>query len=324
MSKNNNIGIIGFASIAKKAIIPAIKESQYFNLYAVATQKRNILEIIGNEYKCKVYTNYQDLIDDSFLNFVYIPLPNSLHYEWVKKSLLAKKHVLVEKSLACNLKEVTELNDIAKQNGCALIENFQFKKHSQLTEIIKLIDAKKIGDIRSIRSSFCFPPFADNDNIRLKRNLGGGALLDAGAYPLKLAQQVLGNKIEVSSAKLNYENKEVDIWGGGMISQKDGPLFLQFSFGFDHFYQCNVEIIGTTGKISTQRIFTAPPNYSVEILVETSNDKQIIVLPEENHFVSMLNYFYLCTENESLRNKEYKENILQALLIEQFLQKAHE
>jgi NDP-hexose-3-ketoreductase len=317
------IGILGLANIAKKAIIPAIKSMpEHFELAGIATSNPEKMQIISEEFKVKAFSSYEDLINCKEIEAVYIPLPNSLHYEYVKKSLEAGKHVLVEKSLACTYEEVEELNQLAAKYQLALLENFQFRKHSQLQYIKNLIETNEIGEIRSIRSSFCFPPFLDEHNIRYKKELGGGALLDAGAYPIKLAQQLLGNEIKVKAAKLNNNGLEVDIWGAGMITQKKGPLFLQFSFGFDHYYQCNLEIIGSKGILSTQRIYTAPPNYGVEIIIEKNNEKKIVTLPFENHYIKMLNYFYLCIDTTSLKNAEYIENKLQAKLIEQFFNKS--
>jgi|JI6StandDraft_1071083.scaffolds.fasta_scaffold215260_1 NDP-hexose-3-ketoreductase len=324
MQNRVNIGVLGYANIAQKAIIPAILESDYFNLNGIATQKEQQLSLLKEKYKCQVFSKYQDLIENKDVQAVYIPLPNSLHFEWVKKALLNKKHVLVEKSLACTLDEVIELNEIAKKQNLALVENFQFRFHDQLQFIKKLINENGIGKIRSIRSSFCFPPFVDKSNIRYKKELGGGALLDAGAYPIKLAKELLGATLKITAANLNNDTFEVDIWGAGTIIETNSNIPLQFVFGFDHHYQCNVEIIGSLGKISTQRIFTAPPGFEVELLVEKNQERKTIKVSPQNHYTNMLNYFYLCSQNEKLRQEEYKDNILQFSLISNFLKLAHE
>lgn len=324
MQKKIYTGILGYAKIAQKAIIPAILESDHFNLKAIATQKDQQISYLKEKFNCQIYSKYQDLINDTDIQIVYIPLPNSLHFEWVKKALLNKKHVLVEKSLACTLEEVIELNELAKSKKVALIENFQFRFHTQLEFIKKLLSSNEIGKLRSIRSSFCFPPFVDNNNIRYKKELGGGALLDAGAYPIKLAHELLGKNIKVSSAVLNYENYDVDIWGAGTIIEASSNISFQFVFGFDHHYQCNVEIIGSLGKISTQRIFTAPPGFEVEIIIEKNQERRVEKIPAQNHYSNMLNYLYLCSQDKELMNKEYKNNILQFSLISNFLKLAHE
>lgn len=313
------IGVLGYANISKKALIPAILSlPQFFQIVAIATRDESKIDYNSQALPCKVYNRYEDIIDTTIVDVLYIPLPNALHYEWVKKALVKGIHVLVEKSLACNFDEVIELNNLALKNSCVLIENFQFRFHSQLQFIKTLLESGKIGEVRCLRSSFGFPPFSDKDNIRYNKDLGGGALLDAGAYPLKLAQEILGNDLEIKTAVLNYENHNVDIWGGGFLTQTDGKLFCQFSFGFDNFYQCNIEVWGSLGKLRTDRIFTAPPGYSPELYIETSEGIEKILLEPDNHFENMLKHFYNCTKNEQLRIVEYQQNINQSRLLNEF------
>jgi predicted dehydrogenase len=199
-----------------------------------------------------------------------------------------------------------------------LFENFQFRFHSQLELVKKLLNQNEIGSIRSIISNFGFPPFEDPNNIRYKKKLGGGALLDAGVYPIKLAQELLGYEVDIVNATLNYEGKEVDIWGDGKIKQINGNSFLHFSFGFDNYYQCNLEILGSKGKITTNRIFTAPPDYTCKILVEKNNQSRTFEIPPENQFVKSLLFFSKCIDDSNLRIELYKANIIQSLLIEKF------
>ncbi len=317
--KKVRIGVLGFASIAQKAIIPAIKDlPEFFDFIGVATRtEEKKQEIITSGLDA--FLPYEQIIDKDKIDALYIPLPNAMHYQWVKIALESRLHVLVEKSLGCNLKEVEELNQLAQKNKLVLIENFQFRFHSQLEYIKDVLARGVVGEIRSIRSSFGFPPFSDSNNIRYQEKLGGGALLDAGAYPMKLAQLFLGKEIEVISGTSKMQNNsEVDIWGGGMIKQINGNGFLQFAFGFDHFYQCNIEIWGSLGKLSTNRIFTAPPGYSPEVQIETAKGIEKIKLASDNHYQNMLKHFWFCTQNQELCEEEYSQNYIQAKLLEEF------
>ena len=317
--KKVRIGVLGFASIAQKAIIPAIKDlPEFFEFIGVGTRtEEKKQEIINSGFDA--FVPYEQIIDKDIIDALYIPLPNAMHYQWVKVALESGLHVLVEKSLGCNLKEVEELNQLAQEKKLVLIENFQFRFHSQLDYIKDVLARGILGEIRSIRSSFGFPPFSDSNNIRYQEKLGGGALLDAGAYPMKLAYLFLGKEIEVISATSTKQyNSEVDIWGGGMIKQINGNEFLQFAFGFDHFYQCNMEIWGSLGKLSTNRIFTAPPGYSPEVQIETAKGIEKIQLDSDNHYQNMLIHFWNCTQSQELCEEEYSQNYIQAKLLEEF------
>lgn len=318
--KKIRIGVLGYASIAQKAIIPAIQGlSDYYEFVGIATRTIEKAEEINSKFQGKAFSSYSQIITKNRIDALYIPLPNALHYKWVKFGLENGIHILVEKSMACNFDEVVELNELAKTNNLALVENFQFRFHKQLHFILNEIQKGTMGEIRSIRSSFGFPAFSDSNNIRYQKKLGGGALLDAGAYPIKLAQLLLGYDVQIVSAvSVIPPGNEVDIWGGGMIKQKEGDGFLQMSFGFNNFYQCNLEIWGSIGKLSTNRIFTAPPGYSPEIIIETAQGIEKIALEPDNHYQRMLEYFYNCTQNQQLRAEEYQQNIHQSRLLEEF------
>lgn len=325
-AKKIKIGVLGTASIAVRSIIPALQDlSNKFELVGVASRninKKSDPDFIG----LNLIEGYENLLKVENLDAVYIPLPNSMHYEWVKKSLDKGLHVLVEKSLACNYNEVVELNQIAKENNLALVENFQFRFHSQLQYILDVLKKKLLGDLRIVRSTFCFPPFPGKNNIRYKEDLGGGALLDAGAYPIKLSQIILGNDLEVSSAVLNNgKDVNVDIWGGAFLRQKNGKLFSQIAFGFDNYYQCNVEIVGSQGRLYTNRIFTAGENVTPIIILETNSEGvKKIELKTDNHFKNMLLYFYDLVAGVGDKNKEYCDNVNQSRLLEELKIKSNE
>jgi predicted dehydrogenase len=324
MTKKINIGVLGCASIALRSMIPAIEEMRkYFNLIGIASRDMQRATEWAQKYKVLPFNGYQALLNEKKLDAVYIPLPNALHSEWIDKALDRGLHVLVEKTLACSRNEVEQLNEKAKRYNLILLECFQFRFHRQMAEIQNLIDVGTLGDLRCIRTSFGFPPFSNENNIRYQKALGGGALYDAGAYTIKISQILMGNNLFVAASKLNFENnKKVDIWGGGFLQQKEGKLFSEIAFGFDHFYQCNLEILGSIGKLYTNRLFTAPPDFEAEIVIETNKEKQIIKVPADNHFNNLLFHFYKLIHNTCSAEYEYIQNINQARLIEEFKIKA--
>ena len=90
-----------------------------------------------------------------------------------------------------------------------------------MKKIKEIIAEGLIGEIRSVKSYFGFPPFNSLDNIRYSKALGGGSLYDAGAYPIKIMQEFLGQDIFIASSNLKYDpNLKVDIWGGAFIKRK--------------------------------------------------------------------------------------------------------
>ena len=326
MKKLINIGILGCANIAQRYIIPSLLElPEYFTIIGIASRTREKADHFSNEFKIDTFVDYETLLENENLDAVYIPLPNALHAEWIEKSFDKNLHVLVEKSLATTLHDVKRLNKIALEKNLVLVENFQFRFHKQLSVIKNLIKEGIIGELRSVRSSFGFPPFLDDTNIRYLKELGGGALLDAGAYPIKISQIFLGEDIKVVASNLWFdENKGVDIWGGAFLSQKNGHLFAEISFGFDNFYQCNLELWGSKGKITANRIFTAPPGVKTEFVLENENGKETISIEPDNHFKNMLLHFHKLIVNNNGMNIEYEQNMHQSRLLQELKEKAND
>ena len=315
-----NIGILGTASIAKRSLIPAIKElPTYFNLIGVASRDKNNASRIAKALKKETFVGYESILHYPKLDALYIPLPNSLHYKWVNEALDRDINILVEKSLACSLREVLFLNKKAKSKNLVLIENFQFRFHKQLQVIQDLVNSGEIGELRSLHISFGFPPFEDANNIRYSEELGGGALLDAGAYTLKIAQIFLGPYVDVLGASsFICQKNNIDLYGGGFLKERIGSKFANISFGFDNHYQCRIELWGSLGKIIADRIFTAPPDLEVRICLEKKESTKHISIPKCNHFKEMLTYFHQLIESRKNLNFEYEQNINQARLLEDF------
>lgn len=325
------MGIMGTAAIATRSIIPALQRMpNRFELYAVASRSLAKAEAEAQLHGIQAYGSYEALLNDPNVEAVYIPLPNALHREWVLRALEAGKHVLCEKSLGTSLEEVNEMVEAAKTRHLALVENFQFRFHDQLRTLKSYLGmdgaVSRIGALRTVRCSFGFPPFADQENIRYSRELGGGALLDAGAYMTKIVHILLGDQAELQGAALVYDPAMgVDLHGSGTFVEPQTGLTAHVAFGFDHFYQCGVEVWGTQGRLRTNRLFTARADFSPVFELETASaGLHTVSLPPDDHFVNMLNYFgTLCVpEQEAHRMKEYSENLRQAAMLQDFRDKA--
>ncbi|OVE79190.1 hypothetical protein BVY01_03355 [bacterium I07] len=319
MNKPVNMGVIGCADIAVRSVIPALNElKDYYHLTGIASRSESKARAAAEEFGSRAFEGYESLLDLKGLDAVYIPLPNALHFEWIEKALSRGIHVLAEKSLGCSFNEVETLNRLAETMQLALVENFQFRFHKQLAVIQQMVNDGTIGELRCLRSSFGFPPFKDRENIRYQMSLGGGALLDAGAYPIKISQLFLGEELYVGAANLNIDPETgVDLWGGAYLKQTEGPLFSETAFGFDHHYQCSLELWGSKGKLVTNRIFTAPPGYSPEILLETADGEKRMTIESDHHFKNMLKHFYSLIREKDGLAAEYKQNASQARLIEE-------
>jgi len=317
MTKKYKVGVLGCAHIAIRSLLPAFSTSERFELSGIASRDFHKARLVVAPYHCVAYGSYDELLDNRDIELVYIPLPTGLHYEWIRKALEKGKHVMSEKSLACDYDEVRELVGLAGEKHLLLIENFQFRFHSQHAWVKALLDRKELGEIRCFRCSFGFPPFQGNDNIRYSQSLGGGALLDAGAYTLKAMQFILPEcTFSLRSASLyRPSDMEVDLYGGAYLDSPQGVI-AELAFGFDNYYQCGYELWGSLGKLTTTRAFTAPANFSPVVILEKQGGREEISLPCDDHFSNMLGHIAHCLDTDEFSD-EYAQNLNQSRYIGQ-------
>jgi len=318
--KKIRIGVLGCASIAKRLVVPNMIKSNKFDVTAFASRSFEKAKEFSNLFGGEPVLGYSNLLKMTNVDAIYIPLPTGMHYEWIIKSLHAKKHVFCEKSIATKFNEVSEIINVAKQNKLSVFENFMFPFHSQYEFVSKKINEGNIGKLQLLRSSFGFPKFNIENNIRYDKKLGGGALLDAGAYTLMASQYFLGRNQKVIAATTRNDSVfDVDFHGFITLKNQDN-IISQLAYGFDNFYQNNIELWGSKGKIVIERAFTAGPGYSPRVILETHNLNQSFTLSADNHFINILEKFH---QSISIGNFSmmYEQILSQANLIQLCLDK---
>lgn len=283
-------------------MIPAIKNSGRYCLVAVASSSEEKAKEFSGKFGCEPVCGYENIINRQDIDAVYIPLPPSLHGIFASKSLEAGKHVLCEKPFTTGFSESERVVDEARKRGLLVMENYMFVHHPQHSFVRDIIANGEIGEIRLFKGSFGFPPLPKDDN-RYKKDLGGGALIDAGGYPIRASSMFLGNDLKCLGASLSFDKSSgVDIYGAAMFKNDSGQI-AQVSFGFDNYYQCNYRIWGSRGAIFVKRAFSIPPHVPPEITLEQQDVIKTITLPPANHFQIMLNFF--ADEIEKRNNYEY-------------------
>lgn len=290
------VGLMGCSSFALRAMVPAIAECEGLELHAIASRDpmkaRGTAETVGGA----VSYSYPELISDPGVDVIYMPLPTGVHEEWVHKALDAGKHLLVEKSLACDFESATRMIEHARASGLLILENFLFPRHLQISWVRNKIAEGAIGEFKFFRATFTIPPL-DDSNFRYNGPLGGGALLDVGAYMVKSSSAFLGPHIELLSASLeNSPRRDVDIRGAANFSNPDG-LIAQTVWGFDTHYQCTWEFLGSEGRILCERALTPPPGFEAPVRLERGSEKQDLKLPADNHYVNQWNFFASSVRN---------------------------
>lgn len=315
MPSKIRVGILGCASIAKRSLAPAFNAHPSFDIVAIASRTPEKAGEFAAQYGAAP-CSYEELVERNDVDFVYCPLPTGLHYEWVKKCLINKKHVLCEKSLACDFEQVKDLVETARSNGCFLMESFQFRFHPQNLYVKKLLAQNAIGEIRGLDVKFGFPPFPDGaSNIRYSKALGGGALLDAGAYTVKATTYLFGDDFHVKMAMCSrHDGIDVDL-DGHLWLQSPSGLVSKTTYGFHNYYQCGYEIWGEKGKITTTRAFTAKADFAARVDLATADgvDSQTF---QADHFALMLDHVSSCISKREFE-PEYNECLVQSRILTQ-------
>lgn len=333
------IGIICPSEIAFRRFLPALKkieEIEFIGVGIPSVQERFgngkpstdvINEVLNNEkakaqeivsqFGGEIFESYSEIANSPEIDALYIPLPPALHYKWAKFALENGKHVLLEKPSTVKSSDSIDLVEIAKQKGLALHENYMFQFHEQLDVIKETVAAGEIGDIRLYRLAFGFPKRATGD-FRYVKELGGGALLDAGGYTIKYATMLLGETAQIACSQLNYtEDFDVDLFGSATMVNSDGVV-VQLAFGMDNNYKNEIEVWGSKGTIYSGRVLTAPDGLTPNMIIRKGNDEEVRELPTDDTFKKSINYFLDCISNNNIRNESYKSIINQAKLIDCF------
>ena len=137
--------------------------------------------------------SYESVVGARDVEAVYVALPNDQHAHWASAALAEGKAVLCEKPIALTAAEAEDLVS-GVGPGDRLWESFVFVFHPQTALLQELVAGGRIGDLTEIVSEFHFDITGATGNIRLSRELGGGALYDVGCYPLRLARLMFGSE----------------------------------------------------------------------------------------------------------------------------------
>jgi predicted dehydrogenase len=255
-------GIISTANIARSAFLPALRQAGGIAAAVAGRDGARAATYAASHGIERGVQGYQNLIDDPSIDALYIPLPNSLHAEWTIRALQAGKPVLCEKPLSGTVADTERVLAVARQTGTLLWEAFVFPFNEQMARIRSLLGDGAIGELREIQSGFHFP-VSRPDNIRMSAALEGGALLDVGCYPVRLAQELFGEH-ESAWAVSELGGQGVDIETWGTLGYSGGRRLL-LSCGMRRSNDTLSRLLGTEGQIHVSNLFHPGPGDQVTL-----------------------------------------------------------
>jgi xylose dehydrogenase (NAD/NADP) len=259
------IGVLGAANIAR-SFISGVKPSSRVVVAAIASRDAAKAEKFARDTGvARHHGSYEALLADSDIEAIYNPLPNSLHAQWSIRACEAGKHVLCEKPLCGTVAEARAMFAAARQHGVHLVEGYPYRAQPQTIRLLEIIAAGTIGNLQLIQSSFGFR-LAAGPNIRIDAALAGGALMDAGTYPVSLVRMVAKERPTRVQAVAHWASG-VDRALAATIEFESG-LLAQISCSFSTSVHRQALIVGDVGVIQTPYLNHPPLDRPAEFLVK--------------------------------------------------------
>jgi D-xylose 1-dehydrogenase (NADP+, D-xylono-1,5-lactone-forming) len=254
-------GILGCARISRRGLIPGIVGSRTGSLVALASRDLATARAWSTEFGVnKACGSYEELLADSEVDAVYIPLPNELHKPWVFAAANAGKHILCEKPLALNQQEARAMVDHCADRNVVIVEAFMWRHQPRTTALRAMVAEGTIGELRLIRSSFSFP--IDPGDWRLDPARGGGALWDIGCYGVSTVRLFAAGEPDVIQSLARFGPTGVDLSLTSEMRFPSGVLGL-IDCSFEQPFRCSYELVGTRGSIDVPDAYLPPADRPV-------------------------------------------------------------
>jgi predicted dehydrogenase len=271
-------GVLSTARIGTQKVIPAMQRGALCDIAGIASRDlERASEAAGTLGIPKAYGSYEELLADPEIDAVYNPLPNHLHVPVSLQALRAGKHVLCEKPIALTSAEGQKLVDAARSHPeLKVMEAFMYRHHPQWRRARQIVREGGVGTLKTIQTFFSY--FNDDPgNIRNQADIGGGALMDIGCYPISLSRFIFeaepGRVLGVVERDPNFQTDRVT------------SAVLDFTGGTSTFtcstqlapYQ-RVNIFGDRGRVEIEIPFNAPPDRPCNMWHERDGHVEEIVL----------------------------------------------
>ena len=267
-----------------------LSKSPLVQLRGIASRDKKRAENAARELGMpRAYGSYEELLADKEIEAVYIPLPNHLHAEWVKKAADAGKHVLCEKPFAMNAREAEQAFAHARSKGVLAMEAFMYRFHPQWKRAREIVKAGEIGDVQAVSTVFAYM-LKDPTNIRNILAAGGGGIPDIGCYAVSSARFLIGREpTRVISLVHRDPDMGTDILSSGILDF--GTTRSVFTVGTQSHNTQRVHVLGSGGELSVLLPFNAYPDAPMQVSVSTGVGTRQVYTPATDQYVEMFEAF---------------------------------
>lgn len=190
MKENLNWAVLGTGVIANEMAQALQKMGK--NLYAVANRTHEKAIAFANKYDVqKVYDGIDDMFEDEDVDIIYITSPHNTHYAFMEKALQHGKHLLVEKSITLNSRELDSMIALANQKQLIMAEAMTIWHMPIYKKLWDIVKSNQLGKVQMITVNFGSFKEYDMNNRFFNMNLAGGAMLDIGVYALSIVRSFM-------------------------------------------------------------------------------------------------------------------------------------
>ena len=197
MDKNSDLNwaVLGTGVIANEMAQALVKMNK--RLYAVANRTyQKALDFAERYGVQKVYDQIDEVFEDEAVDIIYITSPHNTHYEFMKKALEHGKHILVEKSITLNSRELDEMIALAAEKKLILAEAMTIWHMPIYKKLWEIVQSGQLGKVQIITMNFGSFKEYNMSNRFFNMNLAGGAMLDIGVYALSIVRSFMEEKPE--------------------------------------------------------------------------------------------------------------------------------
>ena len=259
-------GIISTANIGMEKVTPGIMKSAHSKVTAICSRNLETAKAAASKLGIeKAYGSYEEMLADPDIDAVYNPLPNHLHVELTLAAAKAGKHVLCEKPMSMDVADAERLRDAPKD--IIISEAFMVRYHPQWLRAREIIRSGELGEIRSVNAVFTY--FNDDpNNVRNMADIGGGAIMDIGCYPVTAGRFFLeGEPKRVVTLVERDPVFKTDRFSSTIADFGDGKQ-LAFTISTQAVPTQRFEIVGTKARIEMMIAINAPADQPTAIIID--------------------------------------------------------
>jgi predicted dehydrogenase len=264
-------GVLGAAAIATKKVIPGMRKGELADIVAIASRDLGRAQKAASDLGIpRAFGSYEDLLADKEVDAIYNPLPNHLHVPWSIKAAEAGKHVLCEKPISLTAAEAQSLIQVRDTTGVKIGEAFMVRTHPQWLRARELVASEAIGVLQSIVSVFSYFN-RDPANIRNMADIGGGAVMDIGCYPITMSRFLFGREPRRVSACIERDPEmQIDRLSSAILDFSPGQTIFTCSTQLVPFQR--MQVLGTRGRIDIEIPYNAPPDQPCRIFIDDGKE----------------------------------------------------